>query len=177
MTRAALIALLVTGAACAQTITNWSATVKTATLGTVACTFWMQGNPTTQAEIAVSNNGLLDPTSIMHFPAPANGTAIFPCPAPLDRFQIAVSATGVITASIVPLPPPPTQAYSEVVVQGHADGINKTFLLPTVPNTALLQVSINGLVQGPTQFTFDKMRTITFTTAPAQGAEILALYQ
>lgn len=174
-----VIPLLLTGAACAQTITRAGNPVSyfAVTLGTQQCSYWVKGEQPGMSEIAMYQNGAFVPGSVVLFPPPAPGTNIFPCPAPLDRFNVAVSATGVLTGSIIPLvtPPPPTQTYSEVLLQGHGDGVTRTFILVTMPATPLLKVSVNG--QNTTAFTFDGKLTITFATAPPQGAEILALYR
>ncbi len=176
--RAVIVLAFVTAGACAQTpaVINYSPTIKAAVLGTTECRFWLVGS-TPGSEIAVYLSGVLQVPSVLHLVTPANGTNIFPCPAPLDRFQIAVSSTGGITASIVPLPPPPPQTYQTVFVEGTADGVQMKFVIPTKPLTQLLQLSINGLIQAPGSYAWDGNETLTFTAAPPAGAVILVLYR
>ena len=173
--RAALL-FLTLGAACAQSIQNYSLTEKGATLGTTQCIFWMQGS-SPGAEIAVYQSGVLVSSSIQHFPAPANGTAIFPCPAPLDRFQVSVSAAGIITASIVPIVVPPP-AYTDVVVTLLSDGVKNTIPLPSAPMVApSVQVSVGGLLQTPVSKWNLNGAQINLMFTPAAGLEMVVMYR
>lgn len=162
-----------TGAACAQTI-NWNTpTVKSAVLGSTECIFWLQGIVPGQSQWAVYVSGVLGP----HPPIskPANGTAILPCPAPLDNFEIAVGLTGAVTARIKPLAP---QTYADAFVAVIADGVSRTLTLPSVPaSPPSLQVSVNGLIQTPGIGYTLSGRVVTFTVAPAKDAELLGMYK
>lgn len=172
---AALIIAFMVRAACAQTIHYDTPTVKSAVLGTTECIFWLTGANPLQSQWAVYMSGVLGPHPSI--PRPANGTAIMPCPAPLDNFQISLDAAGNVTASIKP-PPPITSALPDAVApSGAIDGFNQVFLLPTIPARATsLLLWLNGqLLKAGGDYTLAG-RTITMLRPPSAGGSLQALY-
>lgn len=58
---------------------------------------------------------------------------------------------------------------------GTANGTNAAFTLAHAPISTTLQVFVNGALQPQTAYTVSN-KTITFTSAPAAGAVVLATY-
>jgi hypothetical protein len=161
----------------AQSIINYSPTVKAVVLGSTECRFWLQGAVPGQSQWAVYVAGQLG----LHpsIPVPARNSAITPCPPPLDSFQIAVDAAGNITASIKQPPPfPATGGFPDAVTPtGAVDGTNVTFFLPTTPARATsLLLWWNGLLlKAGLDYTLAG-RTITMLRPLSAGGSLQAVY-